>query len=86
MDTVFINLENSKTSENHVLVLKLTDKLGLRSCRKSNALSNLSISYTWKNIKSSYLFQRGVVTLNYQMDHIQYQIFKTILTIFLRNM
>ena len=27
MDTIFINSENSKTSEYHVLVLKLTDKL-----------------------------------------------------------
>ena len=27
MDTVFINSENSKTSEPHVLILKLTDKL-----------------------------------------------------------
>ena len=30
MDTIFINSENSKTSEFHVLVLKLTDKLDLR--------------------------------------------------------
>ena len=29
MDTIFINSENSKTSECHVLVLKLTDKLDL---------------------------------------------------------
>ena len=27
MDTVFINSESSKTSEPHVLILKLTDKL-----------------------------------------------------------
>ena len=30
MDTIFMNSENSKTSEYHVLVLKLTDKLDLR--------------------------------------------------------
>ena len=30
MDTIFMNLENSKTSEPNVLVLKLTDKLDLR--------------------------------------------------------
>ena len=53
MDTIFINSENSKTSEFHVLVLKLTNKLDLRN-QKSVALSNLSIYYTWKNIKSSY--------------------------------
>ena len=54
MDTIFINSENSKTSEYHVLVLKLTDKLDLRRGQKTVALSNLSIYYTWKNVKSSY--------------------------------
>ena len=49
-----MNSENSKTSEYHVLMLKLTDKLDLRRGQKSVALSNLSIYYTWKNIKSSY--------------------------------
>ena len=46
--------ENSKTSKPHVLILKLTDKLDLRRGEKIIALSNLSIYYTWKNIKSSY--------------------------------
>ena len=54
MDTIFMNSENSKTSEAHVLILKLTDKLDLRRGEKIIALSNLSIYYTWKNIKSSY--------------------------------
>ena len=54
MDTIFTNSENSKTSEYHILVLKLTDKLDLRRGQKTVALSNLSIYYTWKNIKSSY--------------------------------
>ena len=54
MDTIFINSENSKTSKLHVLVLKLTNKLDLRIGEKIIALSNLSIYYTWKNIKSSY--------------------------------
>ena len=54
MDTIFMNSENSKTSELHVLVLKLTDKLTLRTGEKITALSNLSIYYIWKNIKSSY--------------------------------
>ena len=48
-----MNSENSKTSKPHVLIFKLTDKLDLRG-EKSIALSNLSIYYTWKNIKSSY--------------------------------
>ena len=53
MDTIFMNSENSRTSEYHVLVLKLTDKLDLRNGEKSVALSKLSICYTWKNVKSS---------------------------------
>ena len=54
MDTIFMNPENSKTSEPHVLILKLTDKLDLRRSEKIITLSNLSIYYTRKNIKSSY--------------------------------
>ena len=54
MDTIFMNSENSRTSEYHVLLLKLVDKLDLRKGQKSVALSNLSIYYTWKNMKSSY--------------------------------
>ena len=53
MDTIFMNSENSRTSEYHVLVPKLADKLDLRKGQKSIALSNLSIYYTWKNIKNS---------------------------------
>ena len=53
MDTIFINSENSKTSEYHVSLLNLTNKIDLRS-EQTVALSNLSIYYTWKNIKSSY--------------------------------
>ena len=54
MDTIFMNSENSKTSEPHVLILKLANKLDLRIGEKIIALSNRSIYYTWKNIKSSY--------------------------------
>ena len=54
MDTIFMNSESSKTSEPHVLILKLTDKLDLRRGEKIIALSHLSIYYTWKNIKNSY--------------------------------
>ena len=49
-----MNSENSRTSEYHVLVLKLSNKLDLRRGQKSVALSNLPIHYTWKNITSSY--------------------------------
>ena len=49
-----MNSENSKTPEPHVSILELTNKLDLRIGEKIIALSNLSIYYTWKNIKSSY--------------------------------
>ena len=54
MDTILMNSENSKTSNPHVLKLKFTSKLDLRSVEKVIALSNLSIYYKWKNIESSY--------------------------------
>ena len=49
-----MNSENIKFSKPHVLILNLTYKLDLRRDEKSIALSNLSIYYTWENIKSSY--------------------------------
>ena len=52
MDTVFMNSENSKTYDPHRLILNLLDK----KSEKYVALSNLSIHYTWKNIKK--LFQK----------------------------
>ena len=52
MGKIFINSENSKTSEYHVLVLKITDKLDLKRGQKGVALPN--VYYTWKSIKSSY--------------------------------
>ena len=49
-----MNSENSRTPEPHILKLKLTDKLDLRLDKKATALSNVSMYYTWNNIKSSY--------------------------------
>ena len=49
-----MNSENGRTSKYHVLMFKLTDKLDLRKGQKSVALSDLSICYTWKNVKISY--------------------------------
>ena len=54
MDTIFMNSENSKTFKPYILILNLTDKLDLRRDEKIITLSNLSIYYTWKNIKSPY--------------------------------
>ena len=94
MDTIFMNSENNKTSESQVLILKLTDRLDLRRGEKILALSNLSIYYTWKNTKSSYnnnKFKKSASTWNDKfdsilMDRILYQIFKVILSIFLKSM
>ena len=54
METIFMNTENSKTNESHRFKLDLTDKLNLKNPNKNMALANLSIYYTWKNIKSEY--------------------------------
>ena len=54
MDTIFINSENSKASDLHRLLLNLTDRIHLKRNDKYVALSNLSIYYTWKNIKKSH--------------------------------
>ena len=54
MDTIFTNSENSRTPEPHILKLKLADKSDLRLDKKVIALSNVSMYYTWNNIKSSY--------------------------------
>ena len=49
-----MNSENSKTNESQRFKLHLTDKLNLKDPKKNMALANLSIYYTWKNIKSEY--------------------------------
>ena len=54
METIFMNSENSRTLNSHILILKLVNKLDLRIGEKVITLSNLSIYYTWKNIKSTY--------------------------------
>ena len=51
MDTIFMNSENSKTSDIHRLLLNISDEIDLKRSDKHVALSNLSIYYTWKNIK-----------------------------------
>ena len=53
MDTIFINTKNSETTEPHRFRLYFTGILDLRR-NKTIALANLSIYYTWENIKSKY--------------------------------
>ena len=49
-----MNTENSKTNEPNRFKLHLIDKPNLKNPNKNMALANLSIYYTWKNIKSEY--------------------------------
>ena len=54
MDTIFMNSENSKTSDPHRPLLNLTNEINLNRRDKYIALLNLSIYYIRKNIKKSY--------------------------------
>ena len=51
MEVIFVNTENSKAKEPHKFVLNLLQTLDLRSWNKYVVLQNLSIYYTWKNIR-----------------------------------
>ena len=54
METFFMNSKNSKTNEPNRFKYDLIDKLDLINPNKNMALANLSIYYTWKNVKSIY--------------------------------
>ena len=50
-----MNTENSKTNESNKFIYQFTDKLNLKTPNNKNiGLVNLSIYYTWKNIKFVY--------------------------------
>ena len=54
METFFMNSKNSKTNEPNRFKYDLIDKLDLKNPNQILALANLSIYYTWKNVKSIY--------------------------------
>ena len=54
METIFRNMENSKTSQPHKFALHLSQRLELRTSDKHDALQNLSIYCTWKNLRKQY--------------------------------
>ena len=85
MDTIFMDSENSRTSEYHVLVLKLTNKLNLRRGQKTVALSNLNIKSSYNNNK----FQISAPTWSeeFELPDGSYSVsdFKIILNIFKKN-
>ena len=49
-----MNTLNSMKNESNKFMYQFTDKLNLKNPNKNMALANLSIYYTWKNIKSEY--------------------------------
>ena len=65
MDTIFMKSGNSKTLDFHRLLLKLLNKINLKRKDKYVALLNLSIYYTWKNIKSN----TKIINLKYQLRY-----------------
>ena len=84
--------ENSKTNEPHRFFLNLSQRLDLRSSDKHVALLNLSIYYTWKDIRKQHknsklkiILQHGIMSLNCQMVLNLFQIFKIILNLLLKN-
>ena len=89
METFFMNTENSKTNEPRMLKYNLIGKSNLKNPNKNMVLANLSIYYTWKNVKSIYIYiymlnlkyphLHGMKHLTYQMDRIIYQLYKIIL-------
>ena len=56
---------NSKNSDSHRLLRNLSEKINLKKSDKCVALSNLSIYYTRKNIKS----HTKTITVKYQLQH-----------------
>ena len=54
METFFMNSRNNKTNEPNRFKYDLIDKLDLKNPNRNMALPNLSIYYTWKNVKSIY--------------------------------
>ena len=66
-----MNTENSQTNVSNNFFHKFNDKLSLRNPNKNIALVNLSIYYTWKNIKSAYKnnkFKISAPTCNGEFD------------------
>ena len=71
METFFMNSRNSKTNKPNRFKYDTIDKLDLRNPNKDMALVNLSIYYTWKNVKSTYnnnKFKISAPTWNEKFD------------------
>ena len=71
METFFMNTKNSKTNETNRFKYDLIDKLDLKNPNKNMALRNLSIYYTWKNVKSDYnnnKFKMSALKSGYKLE------------------
>ena len=87
-----MNTENSKTAESNRFRYSFTNKLNLKNSNTNISLANISIYYTWKNIKSDYKNNEfkihaptwnetfdlpdGSYLINYIQDHFEYIIKK----------
>ena len=71
METIFMNTENSKTNEPLKFVLNLSQRLDLKSSNKNVALQNLSIYYTWKNIRKQYKNNKLKITASTWNDEFE---------------
>ena len=61
-----MNSQNSKASDTHRLLLNISGKIDLKRSERYVALSDLTIYYTWENIKPinlKYLVERGMKNL-----------------------
>ena len=84
-----MNTENSKTNESNKFLCQFTERPNLKNPNNKNiGLVNLSIYYTWKNIKSEYnnnKFKISASTWNDEFDFpdgfIQFLAFKTTLNV-----
>ena len=67
-----MNTENTKTNDSNKFIYQFTDKLNLKNPNNKNiGLVDLTIYYTWKNIKSAYnsnKFKISASTWNDEFD------------------
>ena len=83
MDTIFLNSENSKTSNSNGLLLSLSDKIKLKRGDEHVISSSRSMCYIYNGKKGiytkimhlKYQLQRGIINLNYLRNDNLYQIF-----------
>ena len=88
MEKILMNTENSKTTEFNKFIYQFTDKLNLKSPNNKNiGLVNLSIYYTWRNIKSACNNNKSKISAPTWNDEFDLpETFKTILSMLLKNM